>query len=306
MELARARMADETWLPFLTGQFGDAVVDSTYRHAVNIRLASGDLLWVAADGATLVPNALLTDAVDFAPIRAGQVVRATGADDLALGTVTIDLQGCHTFSCRVAAYDPVPTQVRIGLESAARVLDRHAVAGGLFSRTQTAVDVLGKAIHARLLTGAAGLQASVAAQDLTVAVASARAMIGLGIGSTPSGDDYLLGCLAVLFLHVRMRRFGRELARGLRPWCDDTTPVSRSYLLAACDGRFHVDLTTAITAIFLGKEDRIRGAVLRVIALGATSGTDSTVGVLDTVKTLVAQSPTESVPVSTARPTPRA
>lgn len=305
MEVARARLADETWLPFLAGQFGDAVVDSTYRRAVNVRLACGALLWIAADGATLAPNALLTDAVGFASVRAGQAVRTTGAAGLAVGAVTIDLQGCHAFSCRVAACDPIDAQVRVGLETAARVLDRYAVAGGLLPRSETATDALGRAMHARLLTGAAGLQAAVAAQDPTDAVASARALIGLGIGSTPSGDDYLLGCLAVLFLHGRTRRFGREFARGLRHCCDDTTPVSRSYLLAACDGRFHIELTSAITTIFLGEEDRIRAAVLRVIALGATSGTDSTVGVLDTVKTLVAWSPAESVPLSTAPPTPR-
>jgi hypothetical protein len=57
-------------------------------------------------------------------------------------------------------------------------------------------------------------------------------------------------------------------------------------LLAACDGRFHADLADAIEMIFLGEQFTIRRGVERVIAIGATSGTDSMVGILDTVKTL--------------------
>ncbi|MGH3640173.1 MAG: DUF2877 domain-containing protein [Mycobacterium sp.] len=286
MELVRAQLADETWLPFLTGQYGDAVVDSTYRHAVNVRLASGDMLWVAATGATRAPNALLTDAVGFDSVAAGQPVRVIGAAGMTVGALTVDLQYCRRFSCRVVASDPVDDRVAAGHGIAAEVLARCGIEGGMLHRAETPTDTLTQAMHARLLTGAGALQAAVAAGDAAGAVAASRALIGLGIGSTPSGDDYILGCLAVLLLHCRTRRFGRQLAVGLRPLCADTTPVSRSYLLAACDGRFHVDVTKVIEAIFLGGQSTVRQSVERVIAMGATSGTDTMVGILDTLETL--------------------
>jgi hypothetical protein len=287
MELARARLADETWLPFLTGQFGDAVVDSTYRHAVNIRLASGDLLWITANGATRAPNALLTDAGDFRSVLAGQPVRVTGSAGLAVGALFVDLQDCHTYSCRTEPCGPVVGQLLVGRQIAASVLDRCGVSGGLIQTegAATHADAFSRATSTRLAAGAADMQAAVAAQDAAGAIAAAGALIGLGIGSTPSGDDYLLGCLAVLFMHDRTRRFGGEVSARVRPLCDATTPVSRSYLLAACDGRFHLDVTEAIGMIFLGKPAAIRSAVERVVAMGATSGSDTMVGILDTLNT---------------------
>lgn len=285
MELVRAHLADETWLPFLTGQFGDAVVDSTHRHAVNVRLARGDLLWIAANGATRAPNALLTDAGDFRSVTAGQQVRVTGSAGLAVGALCVDLQDCHTYSCRTEPSGPVVEQVLVGRRIAASVLDTYGVGGGLIQTEEAATraDAFTTATSARLAEGAADMQAAVAVQDAAGAVVAASRLIGLGIGSTPSGDDYLLGCLAVLFMHGRTRRFGAEVAAGVRRLCDDTTPVSRSYLLAACDGRFHADVTKAIEAIFLGESAPIRPAVKRVLAMGATSGTDTMVGILDTL-----------------------
>jgi hypothetical protein len=285
----QARLADETWLPFLTGRYGDAVVESGHRRAVNVCLANGDLLWLAAVGAPQAPNALLTDAADFASVEARQRVRVMDTATLAVGELTVDLRGCRTFSCQVAPSGPVDdVKVLAGREIATRALANCAVAGGLvqLEHTSADADAFTKATHAGLLAGAADLQEAVASQDVASAVAAARALIGLGIGSTPSGDDYILGCLAVLFLHSRTHKFGRRLAVGLRRWCDNTTAVSRSYLLAACDGRFHADLADAIEMIFLGEQFTIRRGVERVIAIGATSGTDSMVGILDTVKTL--------------------
>lgn len=102
----------------------------------------------------------------------------------------------------------------------------------------------------------------------------ARALIGLGEGLTPAGDDCLVGALAIL------HRFNR-------PWLEQrpeipvaiaaaveggTTMVGREFILHALDGSFSEAILHLLGA---ASEQEARRARAQVLATGGTSGADS-------------------------------
>jgi hypothetical protein len=116
------------------------------------------------------------------------------------------------------------------------------------------------------------------------------ALIGLGPGLTPSGDDFLGGAL------VALHAFGEPPAAGclaawLRPRLDRTHPISAAHLAAACEGIGGEALHACIHAIAAG--DHPRAPIERVAAIGHTSGWDALAGVLVVADVLAQASASE-------------
>lgn len=108
-------------------------------------------------------------------------------------------------------------------------------------------------------------------------VGAARALVGNGPGSTPSGDDALVAMLAVLDRgHVRDSH--AMLAAAVAPMLERTTPLGAHYLRLACDrhvGERLLQLVDAALADPLAPADPL---VVAVRTTGATSGEDALVG----------------------------
>lgn len=102
-------------------------------------------------------------------------------------------------------------------------------------------------------------------------------LIGAGPGSTPSGDDVVVGVLAGL------RATGHDSAaavigRGLPRLLHHTTTASRLYLSAAADGRFAARVHLLVQG--LGDRDSALAAARSAARWGATSGLDLLAGIL--------------------------
>ncbi|MDD5646011.1 MAG: DUF2877 domain-containing protein [Candidatus Bipolaricaulis sp.] len=102
-------------------------------------------------------------------------------------------------------------------------------------------------------------------------------LVGLGSGSTPSGDDVLVGILAgltALFdVSASARQHLEALREGLREVSHRTHPASRQMLAAATDGSFPEPLLNLARALGgAGHPEAVRAAAARVLGLGATSG----------------------------------
>ena len=116
-------------------------------------------------------------------------------------------------------------------------------------------------------------------------------IMGLGSGSTPTGDDVLLGALALL------DAAGDEHATMLRGIVDQiitemplvTTGVSLA-LLRAATARQHAELTgNLVTAVVRGDANDVVRAIPLIEAVGATSGRDTVRGVDIAVRSLLAR-----------------
>jgi hypothetical protein len=105
----------------------------------------------------------------------------------------------------------------------------------------------------------------------------AQALIGLGPGLTPSGDDYFGGVL------IALHQFGRKpqaqsLWRWLKPRLARTSDISAAHLEAAAGGEGHEALHRCIEALCLLAPDW-DGALAALDKVGHCSGWDSLAGV---------------------------
>jgi hypothetical protein len=113
--------------------------------------------------------------------------------------------------------------------------------------------------------------------DAGTAQTAAVALIGLGIGLTPSGDDFLVGLLAGLEATDDPMR--NPLAAVIaRETPGRTTEFGAALLQHACRGEFSQRLHDVLIALAARDAAEIRRAIARARAYGATSGADTLAG----------------------------
>ena len=107
-------------------------------------------------------------------------------------------------------------------------------------------------------------------------------LIGLGYGLTPSGDDFLVGALAMLDA-LEQTNMHAALGGAVVAAAGRTSPLSASFLRAAAAGYVGENLHTMIAAILTGDADAALAAATRI---GHTSGWDALAGAVATARPL--------------------
>jgi Protein of unknown function (DUF2877) len=121
--------------------------------------------------------------------------------------------------------------------------------------------------------------------DSACARQAMSALIGLGEGSTPAGDDYLVGHFVGLWSCASAdgvrQRFVADLGESLREMASHTNRVSRVYLEAAVEGEVSERLTTLVCRIAAGAgEEPVAVAAAAALAVGHSSGACAVLGLL--------------------------
>lgn len=225
------------------------VVTAAFPRAVYVTPTRGDVLVVHHTEHGPTPTSLLVDGP--LPASPGDVVVGR-AHHLLLGDVVIDVRTAHVWS--------PPTAPRSGVIAApTRPSDAHVD-----------VDLVDELVDA--------LRPS---PDATRVQSVLRRLVGRGIGLTPSGDDAIVGILAVLHRCTSPAVAAGPLdalSAALAPVLDRTTPISAHFLKLALRGEFGERLVSVVDACCTpsGPDP---AAVDRLLATGATSGADALAGV---------------------------
>lgn len=128
-----------------------------------------------------------------------------------------------------------------------------------------------------------GLLAALWAEDRQGITAGAAALVGLGPGLTPAGDDFLLGLMAGLRAWPQLLA-GRGLSVGgvCRAICGAaagrTNLLSEALLRSAREGMFGEAWHELLAALRQGEADEVRGAADLLLGFGGTSGADALSG----------------------------
>ena len=117
--------------------------------------------------------------------------------------------------------------------------------------------------------------------DGLAAERTARSLVGLGPGLTPSGDDALCGfMLARRLCGSRLCSADAAIGRVASTAYAATSDVSAVHLTLAAQGRFGEALLNVATEWISGRERLLSAAVGRCLAEGATSGADGLLGLV--------------------------
>lgn len=275
----------------------DAAVHSVFRSAVNISPGVGrngippggesNLLTLVASREADLPQGMRVDTPeDFSfesgALRIGDSV-ACRAGLLRLGSLTIDLRGARRWTCDLPSLraDPSNPAVASAWQIVWDALNQR--------QTQLNADIIARDLlrsDSTLRAGAAmrGLLEATQRLDSTAA-SSVAALIGLGSGLTPSGDDLLVGYLAGLWCAVQGRReraaFLSRLGEVVIRLSAQTTDISRAYLCHAARGQVSSRLANLAEAICRGENsDRLLNTLESAMQVGHTSGMDAATGLL--------------------------
>jgi hypothetical protein len=121
------------------------------------------------------------------------------------------------------------------------------------------------------------LRLALTAGEVDPAGKAAAALIGLGVGLTPSGDDFLVGLLAGL--DASDNGMGERLAAVIAQAAPGrTTTFGAALLDHACRGEFSQRLHDVLIAVAAHDDAGLRHAIDRAMAYGATSGADTLAG----------------------------
>jgi hypothetical protein len=115
------------------------------------------------------------------------------------------------------------------------------------------------------------------AGDVAAALGPTVDLIGLGVGLTPSGDDYLVGLLAGFA--ATGDPVGIELGAAIAALAPArTTTIGASAITHAARGCFTERLHDVLIALAGGRLTNLATAIEQATAYGATSGSDTLVG----------------------------
>jgi len=135
---------------------------------------------------------------------------------------------------------------------------------------------------------------ALARRDTAQILEATRQLIGLGRGLTPSGDDFLVGCLRGLWLmRHHLPGVGQMLdhvREALHPSIEArTTHVGAEFIRYALDGAFAEVLDQVTLALLTPTHPQVlQSAITSLLAQGDTSGTDTMIGLLTCLEALLA------------------
>jgi hypothetical protein len=230
---------------------------------------------------------------NFENVAIGDAVQAD-ADRLQVGNLSIELKDAPVWEPR-----PDWSQLRHArpqVEMAFAALDNwtsSAIWGGLAHITGADEYAEGQpTFMARLARGKEAygrlIRHGLGQSKRDALVEGARLLAGLGPGGTPSGDDFLVGVMAAIWL------LGDEadipaIAETAAP---RTAALSAAFLRAAGRGEFIAAWHRLVRALAAGDPAEVKEAARQVESFGASSGADALDGFILAGRTLLRQNST--------------
>lgn len=279
-----AAVADYKLLPALSFGVsaqarGEARVHSIFERAANLELAGQRLVVLLDAQCPNVPHGIRLDANAWRELRL--YWRVGDAVDLASNRLRFECSDLGVDLSRAIRWHVDLTETRIDW-SDPRVVQEFAAACAASPSVGARAPDFVAALYSRRLTRVLPLL-SIAISQLRVDAASKQLqrLLGLGPGLTPSGDDFIVGCLAGLTVstqnqHERVR-FLAEVIGRLE--LSATTLISRQHLSDACHLQFAQPLAELAVAIATGAADML-ARLNAAFAVGAHSGADGVAGLL--------------------------
>ena len=254
-------------------------VHSVYRKTVNLRL-NGSLLALQVQGSPLSPLSLITNLadaqMDALGIQAGQPVAVRQQSicicENAAAPIAFDCSDCVAEDLRLHTVLSDAQQHTL-TASIRRVLSQTSTNGFdlLFHSRDVNADSLIHTAAKNNMERALSLYQEGAWHEAADALCR---LIGLGIGLTPSGDDFLCGVLAGATLFGNTDApFYRYLRQTVPSYLDRTNDISRAFVACACSGLF----SRAVCSLqALPQPDEI---YRMFSAIGHSSGIDTLCGI---------------------------
>jgi hypothetical protein len=272
----------------------DASVHSVFQSAINLRPAGkGELLTLAISSEADLPQGIRLETPEgfsFEGFQIGErVICRDGILQFEDSSMTIQLHGARRWECDLSRLEADVTDPAVSA-AWSRVWEALNKRQRLWHADIVADDFLRSD---ELAKPGVARKAGEAIRDLLHATrqydvtdtSAVNALIGLGSGLTPSGDDLLVGYMAGLWCTVRDRNERAQFISGLGKTiirlARQTNDISRTYLYHAAQGQVSSRLAALAEAICQGESpDRLLEIAEVAMNAGHTSGMETVTGLM--------------------------
>lgn len=108
---------------------------------------------------------------------------------------------------------------------------------------------------------------------------------GVGIGLTPSGDDFIYGLISGLnIIEILYKKDLNNLKKSIYEIAKGENLISNNFIFLASKGLFFEKTKNLIYSLFYGDEGEILECTRDILQIGETSGVDFSVGLILTLK----------------------
>lgn len=274
-------------------RFSTGIVHSVYRKTINISL-NGQLLAIQAEGSPLSPISLITnmsqEEMEELPVFKSQRIRITEEKLLFFsgGAPAFEFPFSKAEVCDLKMQSTLTDQQLDTLTPQIYDAILHAGTKGfdlIFSKSEEVdSNLMMLAGKKRLETATDLLQQYATDRDSSLLESAAEELvhlIGLGIGLTPSGDDFLTGiCAGLLLCHLEDLAFSDIIRRLIHEHITDTNDISGAFLTCALDGQF----SQSVNSLWQKPEQSSAEILESFAKIGHSSGVDSLCGIFYVLK----------------------
>ncbi|MCX8095608.1 MAG: DUF2877 domain-containing protein [Caldisericia bacterium] len=108
---------------------------------------------------------------------------------------------------------------------------------------------------------------------------------GVGIGLTPSGDDFIYGFLVgINIFEIIQRKKFQNIKKLIYETAKSDNLISNNFLYFASEGMFFEKTKNLIISLFFGNESQLLESTTKILQIGETSGVDFCVGLIFALK----------------------
>jgi hypothetical protein len=251
---------------------------NVFEHACNLITDDGQIVSIVSENTYHAPFNLIVPLPAIRPYVTDGIYRSE-AGNLITPIVIFNLENAHLWDSTVPL-DKLPNLDRLitlsklllttAYDSLAQpYLKLRPVQSAL---QQLNLQQMGAIIDATLV--------AIAADDDTELSRWIPQIAGHGMGLTPAGDDWLVGCMLALHLMEQENR-----ARKIAAWAiPKTTPLSAAWLHKAAERKYSETWHQLLQA---ETTSAINHAICIILAQGQTSGADALTGFVQTLETLL-------------------
>lgn len=261
-------------------------VHSVFKHAVNLEL-NEDIITLVTRNISPHPFTItlpVEDMVDLGLSR-GDIVQAGESCMTLKNGMEIQLEQTPVWDSRPHYTDDFFTKneliKRIEALKEISVLEHKGGLSEIFKNPNITNPFI-KASHFQI----SRLISSQIARDYKEIVSSGKALIGMGQGLTPSGDDFLAGYMVTFLYAAPLSGIPRETITELNGKLIEgsnakTTFISWRLMNYAARGEISLDVRELIQSLlYRSKGGNLHRKAGRVIEFGETSGSDTIVGIM--------------------------
>ncbi len=126
----------------------------------------------------------------------------------------------------------------------------------------------------------------------------AEKIVGVGIGLTPSGDDFLSGVFAALYFYntTFKKGFPVDNLKSLAEIVGKRTSLfSATLMRAAAQGWVSDTISSWLVSLFQGESKRVKGLTREIVKIGHSSGADMLLGLVTALEAIYQKSKYERV-----------